>query len=101
MSHNEKNLLCVICFILVGAFILGCALYTPRAKQYPVCAVVCEIDQQNNIVTVEDFNGNLWQFEGCEDWREGDICAMIMNDNSTEEIYDDTIEMVAYNGWIE
>ena len=52
-------------------------------------------------MTVEDFNGNLWQFDGAEDWVEGDICTLIMNSKGTEEIKDDTIISVHYSGYFE
>lgn len=71
----------------------------PEIKQYPTCGTVVEINKENDEVVVEDFNGNLWAFEGCEDWAEGDICAMIMSDEGTSEIYDDTIVQVRYCGY--
>ena len=40
---------------------------------------------------IEDFNGNIWIFEGIEDWFIGDICAMMMDNNGTDIIYDDII----------
>ena len=67
---------------------------------YPACGEVVEINRENGKVVVEDFNGNLWAFEGCEDWMEGDICAMIMSDEGTPEtIYDDVIIQARYCGW--
>lgn len=68
-------------------------------KQYPTCGTVTEINRENGKVVVKDFNGNLWAFEGSEDWIEGDICAMIMSDEGTPEIYDDVIVQVRYCGW--
>lgn len=42
-------------------------------------------------VTVEDNNGNLWDFQGVEDWHIGDGCTMLMDSNGTTEIEDDVI----------
>lgn len=66
---------------------------------YPTCGVIVEINYENDEVTVEDFNNNLWIFKGAEDWAEGDICAMIMNNEGTPEIYDDIIIQTKYCGW--
>jgi len=68
-------------------------------NHYPACGEVVEVNRENGEVVVEDFNGNLWAFEGCEDWMEGDICAMIMSDEGTPEtIYDDVIIQARYCG---
>lgn len=66
---------------------------------YPLTTTVTEIN--NDIVTVEDSNGNLWSFNGVEDWQVGDGCALIMHDNSTSEIMDDTIISTQYQGRME
>ena len=50
---------------------------------------------------MRDFNGNLWQFEGCEDWLENDVVACIMNDKGTPIIFDDEIVDLHYEGWLE
>ena len=68
-------------------------------NHYPACGEVVEVNRENGKVVVEDFNGNLWAFEGTEDWMEGDICAMIMSDEATPEIYDDVIIQVRYCGY--
>lgn len=66
---------------------------------YPLSTTVTEIE--NDTVTIEDSNGNLWSFDGAEDWQVGDGCALIMYDNSTREIIDDTIISTRYqqNDW--
>lgn len=66
---------------------------------YPLSTTVTEI--KSDTVTVEDSNGNLWEFDGVEDWQVGDCCALIMHDNSTSEIMDDKIISAKYqqNDW--
>lgn len=73
-----------------------CQLYNANqiSHLYPLSTTVTEI--KNDTVTVEDSNGNLWSFNGVEDWEVGDGCALIMNDNSTSEIIDDTIISTRY-----
>lgn len=54
-----------------------------------------------NEITVKDFNGNLWIFtDNSEDWYKGDVCSLIMHDNYTDIIYDDTIIKTQYSGFV-
>ena len=69
------------------------------AELYPETARVVELNYDEDIVTVETFNGFLFSFYGCEDYCEGDGVALIMDDNGTEKVYDDCIIMVQYCGW--
>ena len=69
-----------------------------QSKIYPKTMYVTEISEELDIVTLEDFAGNLWEFCGIEDWAIGDICACIMDDNGTEGIEDDRIIDTRYNG---
>lgn len=81
----------IIVSIAIGAY----------AEQYPTTMIVNELDYDENIVVCIDFNGNEWAFEEIEDWCIGDIASMIMDDMGTESIYDDTIIMVRYSGYVE
>lgn len=99
------SILCLIVIILVcyiPVIVLACTPNTnSETNLYPTTAVVYELDRENDLVTVEDANGNLWQFEGCEDWDINDICSMLMDDCGTTSIYDDEIVMVRYSGTTE
>ncbi len=78
-----------------------CQLYNANqiSHLYPLSTTVMQIS--NNTVTVEDSNGNLWSFNGAEDWEINDTCALIMNDNSTKDIRDDVIISTRYQGRME
>lgn len=65
--------------------------HCPRGVLYPESGRVCGVDYENDIVTVEDCNGFLWEFKGTEDWCVDDHCAMIMFSRFTRAIYDDVI----------
>ena len=67
---------------------------------YAETAVVTEIDYSTDEVVVECFNGNLFSFYGTDDWAEGDICSMLMNDNGTPTVTDDEIVSVKYSGYM-
>lgn len=65
---------------------------------YPMTTVVSKIDTKNDIVTVENNNGHMYEFMGVEDWEIGDICSLMLDDNGTESIYDDIIVKTIYDG---
>ena len=66
---------------------------------YALTTCVVNIDRENDIVTCEDSNGNLWEFYGVEDWEIGDCASLLMNSRGTEKIQDDTIENVKFSAW--
>lgn len=66
---------------------------------YALTAKVVETDEENDIVTCEDFNGNLWQFYGVEDWEVGDCASLLMNSKGTEKIFDDEIMGARFSAW--
>lgn len=66
---------------------------------YPQTMTVVKIE--NDVVTIEDFNGFQFQFDGAEDWMVGDICSCIMKTNGTETILDDEIIDTRYSGYVE
>ena len=86
--------------ILLAAF-SGVSTETIKQNYYAMTTVVIQVDYENDIVTCKDFVGNSWAFNGCEDWISGDIASMIMDTKGTQEISDDEIVSVRYNGWIE
>lgn len=80
----------------------------PLENYYPHTAVVrnrkpiLENWQLKGVtVEVEDIYGNIWQFDASTNaWKDGDICAMIMNDNGTALVEDDEIVKVFHDGHI-
>lgn len=68
---------------------------------YALTTQVVQVDYKNDVVVCQDFNGDLWEFEGCEDWLYGDIASMVMNDKGTPVKYDDEIVSVRYGGWLD
>ena len=98
----KKTIAFVLALLTIITIALACTRNTnSEINLYPTTAVVYELDRENDLVTVEDANGNLWQFEGCEDWDINDICSMLMDDCGTASIYDDEIVMVRYSGTTE
>ena len=58
---------------------------------YPMDTVVREIDYDNNIVIVENNDGELFSFFGTDSFKVNDSCALLMYDNTTSDITDDVI----------
>lgn len=115
MKKFTKNLFTAISIVLVLALALGgfgavvflgesnlkAGVNLGQGWYYPLTTRVVEVDVENDVVTCEDFNGFLWEFEGCEDWQEGDIASLLMDSNGTEKVFDDKIMLVHYNGTFE
>lgn len=67
---------------------------------YPQTTIVTNVDYINDIVTIETFSGNIYQFYGCDDYIINDIVSCIMFTNYTENVTDDIIIMKQYDGYI-
>lgn len=65
---------------------------------YPMTALVTEVNISQDLVTVTNANGLQYQFYGVNDWIEGDVASLIMNDKGTEIVYDDEIVSARYSG---
>lgn len=65
---------------------------------YPLTTVVNEIIEEANLVIVVDHEGNLWEFYGVEDWKEGDIATLLMDACDVFNDYDDEIVEIRYGG---
>lgn len=66
---------------------------------YALTTKVVAIDQEADIVTCEDCNGNLWEFYGVEDWEVGDCASLLMESHGTAKIEDDTIRDARFSAW--
>lgn len=94
------TIVAAVAIIFVGFAIAGVwyNVTTARTKAniYPLLTTVTEVDRDKDLVTVEDNNGFIWQFEGTDDWEEGDLCNCLMNSRGTEKIFDDEIIITRY-----
>ena len=66
---------------------------------YPQTMVVTDVDYATDIVTIETATGFTYQFEGTEDYTEGDLVSCIMYNSKTTNITDDVILSVRYSGF--
>lgn len=92
--------LCLFMLGVVGFVVLRVVTdRVPRSEQYPMTTVVVDVCEPNDTVTCRDFNGNLWQFHGVEDWVVGDVASLLMDDAGTPMIKDDIVLDARYDGW--
>lgn len=99
-----KTYIVISCCVCIVGFIvmLFCIGETKTQESvYPMTTRVIVVDYDEDTVVCEDFNGNRWAFNGCEDWEVGDIASLLMNDKGTKIAYDDEIVDARYNGWFE
>ena len=85
--------------MILVVLILTMVALTASAEIYPKTAKVIDVNEAEDLVTIETCTGITYTFEGCEDWAEGDGVSLIMEDNGTESILDDSILMAEYTGW--
>lgn len=88
---------------LVGFLFGVCLTYSlfalDKSSIYSRSAKVVGLNYDTDIVTVKDTTGNVWTFEGIEDYELCDKVALTMSDSWTEwTITDDRILSVRYDG---
>ena len=86
-----------IATVITLAIVALCGVAT--AELYPQTARVVILNEAEDLVTVETFNGHLFTFEGCEDYAVDDCVSLIMEDNGTDLVYDDAVIMARYSAW--
>ena len=87
----------LIALILVLACTLAIAdSFAEVHELYSAVMKVVELDFDEDVVYVENWAGHVYSFYGVEDWYVGDYCSMVMDNNYTSDITDDTILSVRY-----
>ena len=88
----------LVCLAVGSGFAMDKATERKQVENlYSLSTVVTEINIKDDSITVEDSNGNLWDFYGIEDWEVGDGCSLLMDNNGTENIEDDIIISTQYH----
>lgn len=64
-----------------------------KSHLYPAAGIVRATYKKSSVVSVKLKNGVIFEFyaEDVKDWRKGDLCAMIIDNNGTKTIYDDMV----------
>ena len=83
---------------LLGVATVSCLFLYNKSCIYSKSAVVVGLDYTADVITVEDSTGNLWTFDGVEDYDLSDRVSLIVHDNGTDwDIKDDRIIEVRYD----
>ena len=86
-------------FLVVALMALFLTAKPKENILYPDVGLITEISGDTVKILMQ--NGNVFEFTAEDgDWFEGDLAAVIMDNNGTEEIEDDKIIQVKYSGWI-
>lgn len=95
-----QTLFIIVALAIIAAFTdLSLAkLYNANRQNHLYLLTTTVTEVNNDTVTVEDSNGNLWSFNGVEDCEINDSCTLVMDSNGTEYVTDDKILSETYNG---
>ena len=83
----------LIAFLTIAMILIEAGFF------YPSTGIIVEIDEDNNTFLVEDYNGQLWEVEGIEDFLLGDVVSMLMYSFGTQKVVDDEVIVVHASGW--
>ena len=99
----KKLVAVLVALVLVAGSMVG-GYYIGKSKAlshvYPRTAVVTALEYDTDSVVVTDAVGYVWAFYGIENYEVGDMVSLIMNDNGTETITDDSVVDALYGGEI-
>lgn len=103
MKGNMVNFWLTIIFLVVVmfafGFLWGSSIHYKIYHTYPKITTVYSISEAKDEVIVIDCAGELWSFNGVENWKIGDTCNCIMFDNCTDSIQDDEIIIHKKDAW--
>jgi hypothetical protein len=92
-------LIVLVSCLLITLFCLISHPDDSAKNYYAMTAEVVNVSEDRDTVTVEDYNGNLWEFYGAEDWHEKDCASLLMDSKGTDTIKDDEIIKVTFSAW--
>lgn len=67
---------------------------------YPSSFTVIDVNEAEEVVTLMDKDGEMWNLEDSQGYEIGTILSAIMFDNHTESIFDDEIVMLYETGYV-
>ena len=82
----------VVVVVVVAMMMMVCAC----AEMYPEAYIVSEVNHEQDMVVLVDGRGEIWVWEGAEDWYPGDLAVGIVEDWDTPDLYDDEILTLRY-----
>lgn len=118
-TKDKFGILAIITYFITGVAIMiytiviivrGPSRSAEIDRFYPKAAIVIQVDSERcselklclnhdlDEIMIEDCIGGIWVYQGADDWCEGDVAALIMDNNGTPSIYDDKIVKITYSG---
>jgi hypothetical protein len=73
---------------------------TTNDTTYTMQAKVIDVDTVSDTVQIEDSHGEVWEFFGTENFQKGNSVIVLMDDQSTSSVYDDTILSVRLDPFV-
>ena len=93
----------LITIVIITSFIIALIIMATYMSNnfHARTAMITEINEENNIITMTCGNGNMFEVSmEIEDFMVGDLCSMIMYDYGTEYVDDDKVVSVWYEGYL-
>lgn len=90
----------VIIFIVLISLIHQATLLTANNTHYITQAKAIGIDTASDTVQIEDSHGEVWEFFGVENFQKGNSVIVLMDDQTTLTVYDDTILSVRLDPFV-
>lgn len=103
MKSKTAIIATIICLLIVATITVVTATAEQnetKGNEYPDTARIIVINYETDEVLVENSIGYHYTFKGVEDYEVGYVLSLIMNDNGTALIYDDTIVRAKYSGYV-
>lgn len=103
MKNKTAIIATIICLLIVATITVVTATAEQnemKGNEYPDTARIIVINYETDEVLVENSIGYHYTFKGVEDYEVGYVLSLIMNDNGTALIYDDTIVRAKYSGYV-
>lgn len=80
----------------IAALIAALALTTSTASAEFYSTLFRVVQIESNTATLVDCNGSSWLYDEPEDMEVDDFYTAVMDDNGTDEIFDDIIVSLRY-----
>ena len=81
----------IMAIILTVSLIHHVASPIDNNTHYVIQAKVIGIDTTADTVQIEDSHGEIWEFFGTENFQKDNSVIVLMDNQSTSSVYDDTI----------
>lgn len=99
IKRFKKAIASFVAAAFVGTSATAIPTTTEIEHYYAATFKIIDLEHESNTIVFIDANGNIWEYEGIEDWELGDTASVLMLDNGTTNIYDDKIVSMRYSSW--